>query len=258
MSKYVDTLLKLAKSLVAQYDVIFDQSGDRGDSREKAVIAFLEKVNADKYGFSKGEVFDSNGDSSGEVDVIIHDRLFSPVFRDGSGKILAPVESTYGIIEVKSTLTITELESSIAKLKRYNDLVRREAADGEAFITPDVSFGSSASIQIKGTDNERINVIFAYKNDIKRETLLGMARQCDFLDLIVVPGEFCYFGRKRRAGWGLQNNGQDLVSFLSLSESAVALWAIYLQILLSRSRLVALDRDRMFLEFIRESKIMLP
>jgi len=66
---YTNTLLKMANILTEQYNTIFKHAGNVGDSREKAVIDYLIKANADKYGFSKGEVFDKNDKSSGEVDV---------------------------------------------------------------------------------------------------------------------------------------------------------------------------------------------
>ncbi|MFH1514159.1 MAG: DUF6602 domain-containing protein, partial [bacterium] len=257
MSKYKETLSIFAKSLTAQYDVIFKQTGNVGDSREKAVIEYLKKVNADKYGFVKGEVFDETGNSSGEVDIIIYDKLFSTVFQDGSGKILAPVESTYGIIEVKSTLTIEELNKSINKLKKYDALIRKEAQENQVYLIPDVGLKGGTSIQLSRTDNQRINVIFAFENTVKKETLLKIAKQCDLIDLLVVPSDFCYFGRKRQYGWGLENNGQEIKHFLSISHDSVALWTMYLQILLGRSRLIAVDLQNPFIELIRSNQIQL-
>ena len=76
---------------------------------------------------SKGEMFDSGGAVSGEVDILIYDTVYSTVFHDGSGKILAPVESCYGAIECKSTLTTGELEDCIRKIAKYRAMQRPEA-----------------------------------------------------------------------------------------------------------------------------------
>ena len=120
---YTSTLQKLSESLTMTYkNTIFNQAGNIGDTREKQVIDFLTKVMAHKYGFSSGEVFDEDDQNCGQVDVIIYDNLFSTVFTDGTGKIMAPVESTYGIISVKSKMGVKELDDAIEGIKKYDSL----------------------------------------------------------------------------------------------------------------------------------------
>ena len=50
------------------------------------------------------EVFSADNEKSRQVDVIIHDNMFSPVFRTGDGGILIPCEAVYGTAEVKTRL----------------------------------------------------------------------------------------------------------------------------------------------------------
>ena len=120
---YTSALQKLSESLKTTYEnTIFSHSGNIGDTREKEVIDYLSKVMAHKYGFKSGEVFDENDDNSGQVDVIIYDNLFSTIFTDGTDKILAPIESTYGIVSVKSKMGTKELSDAISGIKKYNAL----------------------------------------------------------------------------------------------------------------------------------------
>ena len=56
------------------------------------------------YAIGHGEVFSAGNDRSRQVDVIIHDGLFSPVFKTDDGGILVPCETVYGTAEVKTRL----------------------------------------------------------------------------------------------------------------------------------------------------------
>ena len=257
MSKYSNTLMELSKSLVAQYTGILEHPGNKGDAREKVLIEYLEKVFPCQYGFSKGEVFDRNGDNAGDVDVVIYDRLQSVTFYAGTGKILAPVESTFGIIEVKSKLTTGELKSSIEKLRTYNSLVRREAEENEIYFSPDTVFKGGAGITLSKTNNLKINIIFAYETDIAKETLVERASKHDFIDCIIVPGDYCYFGRKRN-GFGLQKNGIDLEPFMAISPNSIGLWSLYLQAILPKSHLISANKEELLVELFQDTKILSP
>ena len=257
MSKYSDTITELSKLLVAQYEGIFEHRGNKGDSREKILIEYLERVFPYQYGFSKGEVFDCNGDNTGEVDVIIYDRLRSVIFRDSSEKILAPVESTYGIIEVKSNLTTGELDKSIEKLKKYNALMRREAQDNEVQFSPDITFKGLGGINLSKSSNQRINIIFAYQTDIAQKTLIDRASANDFVDCIIVPRDYCYIGRKRE-GFGLVKDGIDLEPFMAISEESIAFWSLYLQIIIPMCHLISVDKKSLLVNLLPEDTIISP
>jgi hypothetical protein len=102
---------------------LFLQMGDRGTFREGIIRQFLRPFLPDCYGISAGEVFDSDGGQSAQVDIVIYDALFSTVlFRDRDVQLF-PAESVFGSIEIKSRLDSHELQSAcdnIASLKQLN------------------------------------------------------------------------------------------------------------------------------------------
>jgi hypothetical protein len=119
-----------------------------GIVRQILVEKLLRPLLADGVSVGTGKLTDSNGASSAETDIIIYDRRSVPplMYDDKTG--VFPIESVYYAIEVKSTLTAEEFETSIEKGQRLRSLVGRqphsvlfafssnlkEAKDSERFI----------------------------------------------------------------------------------------------------------------------------
>ena len=76
----------------------------KGASREEVIGEFVRCFLPASYAIGHGEVFSADNDRSRQVDVIIHDDLFSPVFKTDDGGILVPCEAVYGTAEVKTRL----------------------------------------------------------------------------------------------------------------------------------------------------------
>lgn len=52
---------------------LFEHNVDRGIFREAIVENFLRPFLPERYGLMSGEVFDSEGSVSGQIDIVIHD-----------------------------------------------------------------------------------------------------------------------------------------------------------------------------------------
>jgi Domain of unknown function (DUF6602) len=95
--------------------------GGRGSLREDAFINFLRAHLPQKYKVGRGEVFTSENQSSGQLDVILYDEQNCPSFLQAESHGAFPIEAVYGAISVKSDLTSGELKDAylnIASLKR--------------------------------------------------------------------------------------------------------------------------------------------
>lgn len=252
---YQDLLHRLSSDLLNTYkNTIFSQSSDQGDSREKSVINYLNKVMPDKYGFSCGEVFDGDQSTAGQVDIIIYDKLFSPVFTDGTNKIVAPIESTYGMISVKSKMGTKELDNAIEGIRKYDGLKRPTAADNTAYIVPDYPLSGAHGITIQKTYQCNINCIFAFDTTISLETLLKKLKESNLVDILVIPGKLCAIGRERKE-FSLKLNGRLLDCQVILSEDSVAVFTLLLQAYLSRNKLIAADINKVILDLVQHSQI---
>jgi|GEM_PF-1412396 len=129
-------------------------SNTKGYEREAFVRGLLQQVFPSHYLFGNGDIMDSYGEKSGQVDVVVSNptALSFPIIADGPRLFLA--ESVAAVIEVKSDLSnqwdeVMATANKVAALKRHFakqyykgllDLIQfakergREADQGEAML----------------------------------------------------------------------------------------------------------------------------
>src|ERR1019366_4030948 len=78
--------------------------GTKGDQTELDWLRMLEEFLPKRYGVAKAFVVDSNGHQSEQIDVVIHDRHFSPLLFEVGGAKYIPAESVYAAFEVRQDL----------------------------------------------------------------------------------------------------------------------------------------------------------
>lgn len=101
----------------AKRTAAFGENLDKGEAREAVVRGFLDRWLPRKYAIGRGQVIDQDGESSGQMDVVIHDDLHSvPIFRELDSPGIFPVETVFGVLQVKSLLSTTELKSAIGNV----------------------------------------------------------------------------------------------------------------------------------------------
>jgi len=106
--KLEDTLWKEAAAVG-----LLEHSTLVGTAREFLVKRVLKSILPPAVHIGSGRVFDGEGNSSKQVDIILYDSRL-PVFEidDGIGEY--PIEGVLATIEVKSTLTINELKCALS------------------------------------------------------------------------------------------------------------------------------------------------
>jgi hypothetical protein len=106
--------------------------GELGVGREEVIRRFLRSYLPLRFDISTGFVFDSKGDVSKQLDIIIANALVCPRFETAGGIRFNPCESVVAVGQVKSSLTSdAELKSALANLESVKDLDR--SAGGRAF-----------------------------------------------------------------------------------------------------------------------------
>lgn len=101
----------------------------KGDLTENQWIQFLKGFLPNRYDVSKGFVFDSEGEISEQIDVIIFDPFHSPLIYDASnGEKYVTAESVYAVFEVKQTANKSYLEYAQEKIDSVKKL-RRSSRD---------------------------------------------------------------------------------------------------------------------------------
>lgn len=74
---------------------------DVGDASEEVWIKLLSDYLPKRYMVSKAHVVDSRGDFSEQMDVVIHDRQYSPLVFAFKETLYVPAESVYAVFEAK-------------------------------------------------------------------------------------------------------------------------------------------------------------
>ena len=150
------------EQMIAEYDRSKDikHPRDVGDAREEILRKFLAETGLvpRRYSVSgsKTRVASSTGHSSAEMDVVLYDRddSISLMRRDGGYQVL-PVESVYGIIQVKSRLTKAAIKGGLENIASFKTLIKvQEPTGGIVVINTNKS-------------SKGFGVLFAYDSDLE-------------------------------------------------------------------------------------------
>jgi hypothetical protein len=116
----------LQKQLAANLDAARGANKNpnaKGDESELTWLKLFDEHLPHRYRSVKGIVIDSNGDESDAIDIIIHDRHYTPVIYNQQGYPYIPAESVYAVLESKQELDKELIEyagkkaESVRKLK---------------------------------------------------------------------------------------------------------------------------------------------
>jgi hypothetical protein len=115
-------LAAAAREMRADFDMSaeIEHRGSKGTVREDKLLTFLQRYLPKRVEVAgSSEIVSADGQTSGQMDIVIYDPAAPPLFHEGGYRIL-PAECVYAVIEVKSKLTLAELKKSmgtIAKVK---------------------------------------------------------------------------------------------------------------------------------------------
>ncbi|MCB5953977.1 DUF6602 domain-containing protein [Enterococcus sp. CWB-B31] len=113
------------KTLIAKLEADLNHPTSKGDNSEEAWINFFRSFLPSKYAVDKGFIFDSTGNMSEQIDVIIYDSLYTPlIFETEAGEKFITSESVYAIFEVKQEINRSYLEYAHKKIMSVRTLYR--------------------------------------------------------------------------------------------------------------------------------------
>lgn len=104
-----------------------DHSGLKGGASEAHWRELLELHLPRRYRVTTGIVVDSVGGQSRQIDVIIHDAHYCPLFRDQGGASFVPAESVYAVLEAKQELNAKYIGEAADKAESVRRLTRTSA-----------------------------------------------------------------------------------------------------------------------------------
>ncbi len=106
---------------------VLDHPGLKGDAAEDRWRDMLSRHLPKRYRVCKGQVVDSKGGISEQIDVIIHDAHYCPLFLQEGGTCFVPAESVYAVFEAKQELDAAYVKAAGAKAASVRRLFRTTA-----------------------------------------------------------------------------------------------------------------------------------
>lgn len=120
----------ISAKLAHDFDISaeINHQGNKGTYRESALREFLsEGKMPKKFGIGSGEIIGRTKNASKQSDLVIFDQLNGMSFVYSNDIQIYPIESIFGVIEVKSRLSKAKLIESLENIKSVKSLVPNES-----------------------------------------------------------------------------------------------------------------------------------
>jgi hypothetical protein len=122
--------------------------GERGAEREAGLRTFLEAYLPGRFAISRGEIVDAQQQTSHQCDLVIYDHLECPLLLAGKNYRVFPAEPIFAVVEVKSVLTVKELEDAVEKIRTIKGLERKNGSIGGIIFSYKSTWKKNAIQQI--------------------------------------------------------------------------------------------------------------
>lgn len=248
--------LKNKSSLIKEYFKI--HSGENGRNKEDLIVNFLRNYLPKRYSIGTGFIFDTLNNNSNQNDIIVYDSFWStPLFPENVSQFY-PIESIYGVIEVKSTLDSKELEETIMKAQKVKKMrakgISRDSLNS-GLKNPFYSIVAYDSIGLETIKNKLIefneNIPMSERIDLILVLGKGIFYTGAYFEIVKYGQENSPFRES------LGESGMELIkkkyinqiAGLELNDNALLVWYMYLMTYLSFSK----DKVSNWIEYIDES-----
>jgi hypothetical protein len=111
-----------------------------GENREHLVADFLDSHLPKKFGVSSGLIISHEGLFSNQADLVIVDQINNAPLYGTTRNKLWPIEAVYALVEVKTSLTPSNISDAVEKGRRFKTLPRRFCQSGQVQLTTDSLF----------------------------------------------------------------------------------------------------------------------
>ena len=81
---------------------LLEHPGAKGDASEFDWRSAIESFLPNRYRVSKAFIVDSEGEVSDQIDLVIHDRHYCPLFFEQAGQMFIPAESVYAVFDIQA------------------------------------------------------------------------------------------------------------------------------------------------------------
>lgn len=171
LTEIMDATTKWLNADLARVRAAFSHAATKGHATEEIVREFLDSNLPDSIGVVTGQVLDSHGSISREVDVILYDRARTSMLFTSThgGHALVPVEGVFAAVEVKTKLTrqmLPEIRQNCESVKKLDKRAyfgtpptqKRYRCFGQEWTVPPIYF-AVFSFESYGACADDLNVL---------------------------------------------------------------------------------------------------
>ncbi len=246
-------LAKLRGTVVSQNPSI------KGSSREEAIREFIRCFLPNSYAIGHGEVFSESNEMSRQVDVIIHDELFSPVFKTADGGVLVPCEAVYGTAEVKTHLDTAGWHQALDNIASVKGLKRSPSSLTDILPNKKLGLAAGPNITITGLEhpqNPYVGIVICLKGlsadtivqDLNKRVNENNTEKALLPDLIACVDNGCLIARRNeKEGSGFEIGsgtlGGSYDGFHAFHVGGLVLSSLHLGLNILLSRIKLKNRD---------------
>ncbi len=101
-----------------------DHPTSKGSKSEDLWIELFRKYLPKRYDVHRAFVIDAKDIISDQMDIVVHDRQFSPFVLNLAGEYFVPAESVYAVLEVKQTMNAENVDYASGKITSVRKLYR--------------------------------------------------------------------------------------------------------------------------------------
>lgn len=102
---------------------VFGHPGTKGTASENVWRELMQSYLPKRYQAETAHVVDSNGAFSGQIDVVVFDRQYSPFIFNYEQQLIVPAESVYAVFEAKQSINAREVayaQNKVASVRRLH------------------------------------------------------------------------------------------------------------------------------------------
>jgi hypothetical protein len=122
VNKYWDAVAKRLTLESRGMAGLVEHRGERGRANEKSFSEMFDSLLPPSVRVGTGEVIDAFGGVSPQMDTLVLSKTMQPVLFSQTEEMLFPVESVLMCVEVKTTLTSSEVADIGEKVRKYKEL----------------------------------------------------------------------------------------------------------------------------------------
>ena len=168
VKKYYQRFSEKMLSEVGCISEAISHAGEKGRNNEQVLADFLRKYLPQRFSVDTGQVVAADGSTSSQTDIIIHDRFNTPALFLGGASVLVPIETTYAVISVKTTLDKTELADAVKQIESVRRLKNEASFQYSRGVVMKIPATEGAVLRPRG-------LVFAFKTKWKE---VGTIESC--------------------------------------------------------------------------------